>query len=231
MPHIKRLTFIIPILGIVLIAVGCVADNNSSQIPTKTDVYSEIEKTIQYDIRASQVAATNEAQASRAAATQETINIAMTEDASILGTRIAATQTQSSYEITYSVYKETYSAVLTVQPKQAQLIYPLDGMVMVFVPAGSFQMGNNSHPYTRPEHTVVLDAFWIDQTEVTNAMYKKCVEAKICNPPVSASLTNIAQYYGNSNYDKYPVLNVARVDAFNYCIWLKTSHLTVWCHR
>jgi formylglycine-generating enzyme required for sulfatase activity len=29
-------------------------------------------------------------------------------------------------------------------------------------------------------HSIWLDAFWIDQTEVTNAMYAKCVTEEIC---------------------------------------------------
>ena len=46
-----------------------------------------------------------------------------------------------------------------------------DGMTMVYVPAGQFEMGNNANERTRPVHAVAVDAFWIDQTEVTNAMF------------------------------------------------------------
>ena len=47
-----------------------------------------------------------------------------------------------------------------------------DGMVMVYVPAGDFQMGSeDGNDDERPVHTVYLDAYWIDQTEVTNQMY------------------------------------------------------------
>ena len=28
----------------------------------------------------------------------------------------------------------------------------------------------------RPQHSVYLDAYWIDQTEVTNAMYAKFIQ-------------------------------------------------------
>ncbi len=51
-----------------------------------------------------------------------------------------------------------------------------DGMVMGFVPEGNFQMGSNDGPdYEKPSHTVWLDAFWIDQIEVTNAQFEKFV--------------------------------------------------------
>ncbi|HUN24646.1 MAG TPA: protein kinase, partial [Anaerolineales bacterium] len=46
-----------------------------------------------------------------------------------------------------------------------------DGMLMVYVPAGEFEMGSNSYSDEQPVHTVYLDAFWIDQTEVTNAQF------------------------------------------------------------
>jgi serine/threonine-protein kinase len=58
---------------------------------------------------------------------------------------------------------------------------PADGMVMVYVPAGSFLMGSSqeSDPFAaeseQPPHEVALDAFWIDQTEVTNAQFAQFV--------------------------------------------------------
>ena len=60
---------------------------------------------------------------------------------------------------------------------------PTDGMVMVHVPAGQFQMGSTAgHDDEQPVHTVVLDAFWMDRTEVTNEQYKRCVAAGDCSP-------------------------------------------------
>jgi eukaryotic-like serine/threonine-protein kinase len=49
-----------------------------------------------------------------------------------------------------------------------------DGMTQVFVPEGDFAMGSDSSSYAneRPVHTVFLDSFWIDQTEVTNSMFE-----------------------------------------------------------
>ena len=39
---------------------------------------------------------------------------------------------------------------------------------------------DNGYADEKPQHTVSLDAFWIDQTEVTNAMYVKCVADGKC---------------------------------------------------
>src|SRR6266850_2805385 len=49
---------------------------------------------------------------------------------------------------------------------------------MVWIPAGTFQMGSaNGQPDERPVHEVSLDGFWIDQTEVTNEQFEKFVKA------------------------------------------------------
>ena len=71
----------------------------------------------------------------------------------------------------------------------------------------------------KPVHTVYLDAFWIDQTEVTNAMYAKCVDAGECDPPSSAKSYTHDSYYGNPEFDDYPVIYVSWNDAKAYCKW------------
>mgnify|MGYP000861571263 CR=1 FL=1 len=110
-------------------------------------------------------------------------------------------------------------APLGIGSTQVSLI---DGMTMVFVPAGEFTMGSpdgvgntNEHP----EHQVYLDAFWIDQTEVTNAMYEQCVNDGGCTAPEESNSYNIESYYGNSQYAFYPVINVDWDQANSYCQW------------
>ena len=51
---------------------------------------------------------------------------------------------------------------------------------MVLIPAGEFQMGSNDSDASdnqKPVHTVYVDAFYMDKYEVTNAQYKKFVDA------------------------------------------------------
>ena len=50
-----------------------------------------------------------------------------------------------------------------------------EGMVLIF--GGEFEMGSNNTPSEQPVHTVDLDAFYMDQYEVTNAQYKAFVLA------------------------------------------------------
>jgi eukaryotic-like serine/threonine-protein kinase len=99
-----------------------------------------------------------------------------------------------------------------------------DGTTRVYVPAGAFLMGSTDADRMaaddeKPSHTVYLDAFWIDRTEVTNAMYAKCVLAGVCQPPRSLSSRRRVKYYGNQQYDNYPVINVTWSDALAYCAW------------
>jgi serine/threonine-protein kinase len=93
-------------------------------------------------------------------------------------------------------------------------------MVMVYVPAGEFEMGSTEGPVgEQPVHTVALDSFWIDQTEVTNAQYQRCVEAGDCSPPPESGSYTRDPYYGNSTYDNYPVIFVSWYQAADYCTW------------
>jgi len=99
-----------------------------------------------------------------------------------------------------------------------------DGMIQVYVPAGEFLMGSADSDSLassdeKPQHTVYLDAFWIDKTEVTNAMYALCVTAEACQPPGDTRSYTRDNYYGNSQYADYPVINVSWNDAQAYCQW------------
>jgi serine/threonine-protein kinase len=94
-------------------------------------------------------------------------------------------------------------------------------MVMVYVPAGEFLMGSTGAGWRndddeQPQHTVYLDAFWIDRTEVTNNQYQKCVEAGACTAPEESKSRT---YYGNTIFDEYPVLYVDWNQASAYCQW------------
>ena len=103
----------------------------------------------------------------------------------------------------------------------------IDGMVRI--PAGEFQMGNDdSHDNEGPVHTVYIDAFYIDQYEVTNAQYKAFVDA---NPEWQK--TNINERFHSGAYlspwsdentyphwaADHPVTHVSWYAAMAYAEW------------
>ena len=106
-----------------------------------------------------------------------------------------------------------------------------DGMTLLYVPAGEFTMGSIPSQAKRecdqfdsschrswfeneaPAHTVDLAAFWIDQTEVTNAMYTLCVQAEVCRP------LSKSPYYSDQKYADHPATLVLWYDAEAYCEW------------
>jgi serine/threonine protein kinase/formylglycine-generating enzyme required for sulfatase activity len=95
-----------------------------------------------------------------------------------------------------------------------------DGMMMMYIPAGEFEMGLNSDKYNAsPVHLVYLDNYWIDHTEITNEMYSLCIEDGDCKPPIELSSATRDQYFGTPEFNDYPVIYVSWGDAENYCQW------------
>jgi len=118
-----------------------------------------------------------------------------------------------------------------------------DGMVMVFVPAGEFKMGGSSHSIdSLPSHVVDLDAFWIDKTEVTNAMFAKFIESSgyVTDAEKAGSsneyrTTDEGDYFEEvrgsgwnhphgedsniSGLEDHPVVHVSWNDGNAYCSW------------
>ncbi|MCQ3938022.1 MAG: hypothetical protein DPW18_13370 [Chloroflexi bacterium] len=93
-----------------------------------------------------------------------------------------------------------------------------DGMPLIFIPEGEFLMGSDDSdpdaaPDEKPQHPVYLDAFWMDQTEVTNAMYLRCVDAGVCSLPVIPD--------GDMEQKpNHPIQGLAWTQAAEYCEWV-----------
>ncbi len=107
---------------------------------------------------------------------------------------------------------------------EAQKVSAVDGMTLVYIPAGEFRMGSSAASRQAqqdelPLHTVYLDAYWIDLTEVTNAMYARCSSSGKCKPPHNQKSYTRDRYYGNPAYADYPVVYVDREQAEGYCAW------------
>lgn len=115
---------------------------------------------------------------------------------------------------------------------------------MVYVPAGEFWMGSDRKrdklaSYLEPYEKLTLDAFWIDQTEVTNAMFARFISAT--GYQTTAELEDFSSYLDlqkqawfwsgadwkhpngpESNIDAlgdHPVTQVSQLDAETYCQW------------
>jgi formylglycine-generating enzyme required for sulfatase activity len=103
-----------------------------------------------------------------------------------------------------------------------QLTSPIDEMPLVYIPAGTFRMGGmdaRSAPDERPVHDVTLDAYWMDQLEVTNGMYLLCLQSGPCTAPQSIKSSRRLEYFKNPEFNDYPVVYVTWGQAKTYCEW------------
>jgi formylglycine-generating enzyme required for sulfatase activity len=101
-------------------------------------------------------------------------------------------------------------------------VSPVDGMIQVFIPAGSFRMGaldSKGQSDEEPDRQVSMHSYWMDKVEVTVGMYKLCVQAGACEPPKDFTSNTHDDYFSSGKYDNYPVVNVTWGDAKAYCEW------------
>ena len=91
---------------------------------------------------------------------------------------------------------------------------------MVLIESGSFIMGRNDGAANEsPEHSVYLDSYYIDKYEATNSMYYLCVSAGVCQPPTHFDIFSSPSYFGNLEFDTYPVIYVNWDMANSFCQW------------
>ena len=136
------------------------------------------------------------------------------------GTNAPATNPPTEVVPTATVAPPPTDAAPPTPQAGATLVSDSDGMVQVFVPAGAFGMGNDAGATDqRPLHTVTLDAYYIDRTEVTNAMYGACVAEGDCTAPQSLGSITRPSYFGNAAFANFPVLFVTWPQAQAYCEW------------
>jgi formylglycine-generating enzyme required for sulfatase activity len=94
------------------------------------------------------------------------------------------------------------------------------GSRMLFMPGGLFRLGNDQgESDEQPSRMVRMDPYYIDETEVTNGAYAQCVAAGSCTPPAYSRASFYPDYYGNPEYDDYPVLYVNWYQAEEFCTW------------
>jgi len=97
---------------------------------------------------------------------------------------------------------------------QAGDIRDVNDITFVYVPAGSFTMGSNDgFDNEKPPHTVNVDAFWMMQTEVTKAEYKRCMENGPCTAPNDRRISDPA-------FANHPVVRIDWYQATAYAEWI-----------
>jgi formylglycine-generating enzyme required for sulfatase activity len=153
-------------------------------------------------------------------------------------TSIATSNNTATVEPTFTP-TEILTSTATPLPME---LTDAKGVSMVLVPAGEFVMGislddavvrcNKTDSDCReslfqdlvPPHDVHLDSFYMDKFEITNGLYSVCVTAGICDPPTRNRSRSRVSYYGDSQFDNFPVVFVSKQMANVYCEW-RGGHL------
>ena len=151
---------------------------------------------------------------------------------------LLSTAKETSQRVDHTSQIETHASEQT----SLEVLVPLD---MVLIPAGEFQMENDSEKANdreKPIHKVYVDAFRIDKFPVTNAQYKEFIDA---NPhwrkptkhyrrnKTRQIMNSILRKYHGGNYlndwvendfpigkDDHPVTHISWYAAMAYAEWL-----------
>jgi len=71
-----------------------------------------------------------------------------------------------------------------------------------------------------PQRTVFISSFYMDEKEVTNALYRDCVNSGQCDALESGTgRYRRSEYYADPQYSDYPVVWASWNDARDYCSW------------
>lgn len=114
---------------------------------------------------------------------------------------------------------------VTIEHPETKMVADMAGMVLI--PAGNFQMGSDDGKYDeKPVHTVYVDAFHMDKYPVTNAQYRRFVQATGHSEPIGYSYVDSKLGGGfrpwsdvNFSDDDQPVVCVSYNDAQAYAEW------------
>jgi formylglycine-generating enzyme required for sulfatase activity len=202
---LTRLWIILGVISIMVIAVVLIfISSQSGSLLGKVDLTATtVKKMVQLQ---TQVAATLQ----KRAALQKTAEF------SLHATMTAKVPTATPTPI------PTPTHIPTATPKAGTMrVSAKDNMILIYIPAGEFIMGSTDEDRDagseeKPAHKVYLDAYWIDQTQVTNAMYAACVQAGAC---IYHTREAINPRYYEPAFADHPVVYVVWQEAMDYCAW------------
>ena len=145
-----------------------------------------------------------------------------------------------------ATYREVPTSTYTLEPSETPTITPApttgigsaqisakDGMEMMYVPAGEFEMGSElGDDWEQPIHTVYLDAYWVDKYEVTNQQYADFLNEMGNQTEGGKTKTWLdagskyvrihqteGEWQADSGYSDHPVWEVSWYGARAYCHW------------
>jgi formylglycine-generating enzyme required for sulfatase activity len=87
---------------------------------------------------------------------------------------------------------------------------------MALIPAGPFLMGG-AFDEERPRHRIMLDAYWIDQFEVTNGRYAEFLRATGAPEPQYWNKSD--RFHSGEKYPRHPIVGISWFEAKAYCEW------------
>jgi formylglycine-generating enzyme required for sulfatase activity len=150
---------------------------------------------------------------------------------------VTPTKTSTSVEAPTETATKTPVLTLTHEgpPRGASLgsawTRPTDGMVMVYVPGGEFEMGSTQgQGDEQPVHVVELDGFWMDRTEVTNAQFATFLNDQGNQTEGGVTWLDLEdddcliertgdRHRPKDGYAEHPVVEVTWYGAAAYCEW------------
>jgi formylglycine-generating enzyme required for sulfatase activity len=145
-----------------------------------------------------------------------------TEPMTALPTNVATFIVSTATEATQAAAPTITMTEIIIPEPTDQRTSSIDGMPEIYIPEGTFRMGGmdvRSAPDEMPAHDVTLSGYWMDQLEVTNAMYMLCVKSGTCKPPQSFKSQRRPEYFNDPEFNDYPVIYVTWGQAKTYCEW------------
>ncbi len=131
------------------------------------------------------------------------------EDEQILLTNLSNLQTEPLNDETKEISGAEPGNEESSESKIRKIIIePLSGIEMVYIPTGSFLFGP-----AEELKEVSIDGYWIGKTEVTNAQFRKCVEAGLCEESLTMDIMNTETADQPANYVTYK-------QAQRFCKWI-----------
>lgn len=139
--------------------------------------------------------------------------------------------TQSPASNTATPYIVPATPATNIHQAGETMLSNIDGMELVYIPEGKFDMGSDSGRLNEtPVHTVWLNDYWLDRTEVTNEMFVRFLNAEgnkqeggttWFDPidPFVWVFEKDGTWQTRAGKEKYPIVNVSWYGAKAYCAW------------